>query len=246
MSMSCRALFLLVSLAISMESLAQEQKRFYIEGLIGSGIDKLEASKNYAGASGWVSPTSPTGRMGDVSNDSDTSLGIKIGYKYSDNIKLDLSFYSLGYGKTNWGTDFYSFNGTYDSNQAAPFVGELTSKVAFVSAYYNWNFNNQFKPYIGFGLGVSRNKFHAADEAGNATIENNTKTEFAYKLDIGSIYQISPAIALNFGASFIDVGGFKSGKQRRYNNGTLEAITPYKFSSDGLNPIYTVGVIYSF
>ena len=140
-----------------------DASKFYVEGYIGTGLDDAEESNNFAGASGYAA-AGPTGKIGDVSEDEDTTFGLKLGYVFSENLSFELELMSLGYGDTTWGTDFSSNNGTFNPAAAVPFRGELTSKAIFLNTYYNWNLDN-FKPYVGFGLGVSRNKFHQASES---------------------------------------------------------------------------------
>jgi opacity protein-like surface antigen len=221
-----------------------DASKFYVEGYIGTGLDDAEESNNFAGASGYVA-AGPTGKIGDVSEDEDTTFGLKLGYVFSENLSFELELMSLGYGDTTWRTDFASNNGTFNPATSDPFRGELTSKAIFLNTYYNWNLDN-FKPYIGFGLGVSRNKFHQASESGSAaTIHDNIETDFAYKLDVGSLYEITSDLSINLGVSFLDIGDYESDDKRTINS-NLEAIAPYKFGTDGLEPVVTLGIRKNF
>ncbi len=227
----------LLAMALSLNAYA-DSNGFYIEGLLGSRINKLDSSKDYAGASGYIA-AGPTGRMGDVRTDSKITYGAKLGYKLSENIKFDLSYYNLSYGTTKWGVDFTSFNDTYNSAVARPFIGNLSSQTIFASAYYSMPLSNGFSPYIGAGVGPSFNKFKAADEGGYNLVAARTTTSFAYKLDIGVGYEVNKKIGLDFGISLMNVGNFSSGNHRNNN----ELIAPYKFDS-GLSPIANIGLIY--
>ena len=223
-----------------------DASKFYVEGYIGTGLDDAEESNNFAGASGYVA-AGPTGKIGDVSEDEDTTFGLKLGYVFSENLSFELELMSLGYGDTTWGTDFASNNGTFNPATVSLFKGELTSKAIFLNTYYNWNLDN-FKPYVGFGLGVSRNKFHQASETGSsytATVHDNTETDFAYKLDIGSLYEITSDLSINLGVSFLDIGDYESDDKRTIGSG-LETIAPYKFGTDGLEPVVTLGIRKNF
>jgi opacity protein-like surface antigen len=221
-----------------------DASKFYVEGYIGTGLDDAEESNNFAGASGYAA-AGPTGKIGDVSEDEDTTFGLKLGYVFSENLSFELELMSLGYGDTTWGTDFASNNGTFNPATVSLFKGELTSKAIFLNTYYNWNLDN-FKPYVGFGLGVSRNKFHQASEsAAAATIHDNTETDFAYKLDIGSLYEITSDLSINLGVSFLDIGDYESDDKRTIGSG-LETIAPYKFGTDGLEPVVTLGIRKNF
>jgi outer membrane protein W len=241
------AIFLLLgSLGIfSNLVLADDNARFYAEWLVGTSLKNLSETSNLVGAlgaSGYSNLTSgPIGTMGDTHTSSRTSLGLKAGYQYSDSIKLDVSFYSLGYGNTTWGTDF-NYPNAYNSAIATPFTGSLTSKTVFFSAYYTLNLDGKLKPYVGAGLGPSWNKFGQAQEGNYNFIYANTNVDLAYKIDLGAQYQINDNLGLDFGVSLIDVGEFKSANKRGTNH---EPIGPYKFSAD-LSPIVNLGLVYKF
>ena len=220
-----------------------DASKFYVEGYIGTGLDDAEESNNFAGAT-VGDAAGPTGKIGDVSEDEDTTFGLKLGYVFSENLSFELELMSLGYGDTTWRTDFDSNNGTFNPATSVPFRGELTSKAIFLNTYYNWNLDN-FKPYIGFGLGVSRNKFHQASESGYATIHDNIETDFAYKLDVGSLYEITSDLSINLGVSFLDIGDYESDDKRTVDS-KLQAIAPYKFGTDGLEPVVTLGIRKNF
>ena len=227
-------------------SFADEASKFYIEGLIGSDLKNLDASSDYAGAPGYLCADCSTGKIGNTDTSGDITLGLKFGYKYSDSVRFDISYYSLGYGKTTWGTDFASFDGTYNPAFAFPFTGKLTSKTVFFSTYYNLNLSTGFKPYIGAGIGPSWNKFHNASESNYAEVDSNDNFDIAYKFDIGVMYQVYKNMDIDFGVSFIDVGDFQSAKNRKIiASGADESIAPYKFSSE-LSPIVNLGIIYNF
>jgi opacity protein-like surface antigen len=235
-----------VSLALtqlSINAFADETSSFYIEGLVGTPIRNLNASSDYAGASGYVCSNCPTGKLGDVNTSPGTTWGLKAGYKYTENLKFDLSYYSLSYGQTKWGTDFTSFNGTYNPATAIPFTSDkLTANVVFISAYYNLNMKNGFMPYVGAGIGYSRNKISHINEGGYNFMNSHTSADFAYKLDTGLAYQINKNISIDLGVSLIDVGEFESANVRGTNN---EPIAPYKFSAS-LSPITALGLVDNF
>ena len=93
---------------------------------------------------------------------------------------------------------------------------------------------------------MSRNKFHQASESGGAvTIYDNIETDFAYKLDVGSLYEITSDLSINLGVSFLDIGDYESDDKRTYDS-NLEAIAPYKFGTDGLEPVVTLEIRKNF
>lgn len=231
-------------LSLSTSVFADGPTNFFIGGFAATPIRNLNASPDYAGASGYHDQTDgPTGKLGGVHTSSDTTWGLKAGYTYSENLRFDISYYSLSYGKTSWGTDFDSFNGTYDPVAATQFTSnKLSSDAAFISAYYNLNLESGFKPYAGLGIGLSRNKFGYTNEGGYNFIKSHSGTDFAWKLDIGSQYEFNNHLAVDLSLTLIDVGEFKSANNRGTGS---EAIAQYKFSAD-LSPIVGLGLIYKF
>jgi len=230
-------------LASATNAFAEGPTNFFIEVLAATPRNNLSESSDYAGASGYVCANCPTGKLGGVHTSSDTTWALKAGYTYSENLRFDISYYSLSYGKTSWGTDFYSFNGKYNPATATSFTSnKLSSDAAFMSAYYNLNLENGLKPYAGLGVGLSRNKFGYTNEGGYNFINSHTNTDFAWKLDIGSQYDFSNHLAVDLSLTFINVGEYKSANNRGTNH---EAIAPYKFTAD-ISPIASVGLIYKF
>ena len=221
-------------------------KNFYIELSKSQGPENLSPSTDYAGASGYVCSDCPTGRIGEVNNDPTNTNSLKLGYYFSENFSTELSFYDVDFGTTTWGTDFNSFNGTYNSSNATAFSGKLTSTAILVSANYHFKPIGKLKPFAGVGFGPSFNKFHEASEGTYATVNKNTNTSASFKADLGAIYNISSSLAINAGISFLNLGNFESAKNRVFvSNGSEQAISPYKFSS-GWNNSISLGLRYSF
>ena len=224
-------------------------KNFYFELSISQGPEKLSPSTDYAGASGYVCADCPTGRIGEVNNDPSTTKSLKLGYYFSENFSSELSFYDVDFGTTTWGTDFSSFNGTYNSSTATSFSGKLTSTAILVSANYHFKPIGKLKPFARVGVGPSFNKFHEASESTYATVHKNTHNSVSFKADLGAIYNISPSFAVNAGISFLNLGNFESAKTRTI--GGTESISPYKFSSGQhgsllWNNSISLGLRYSF
>ncbi|PIT76845.1 outer membrane protein [Limnohabitans sp. G3-2] len=216
-------------------------KGFYIEGFLGTQANKPSPSSDYAGASGYVCSNCPTGKMGNVATNSQMTFGAKIGYKFSDSIRSDLSYYRVNFGKTTWGTDFNSFNGTYNQSNATPFSASLKSDTFLASVYYTLPLNNGLNPYIGAGIGPSINSMGTVNEGNYNSPKGGTQLALAYKFDIGLMYDISQELILDLGVGLINTGNFSSGTTRNNN----EVIAPYKFNGQ-LNPIATLGLVYKF
>jgi opacity protein-like surface antigen len=233
------------ALLVASSSLAHAADKLYISGYLGLPPSDLEASSDYAGASGYLSPTSPTGRMGDLETDEKATYGFAFGYKINENLRLELSYADFDYGTTSWGVDFNSFNGTFNPVNATPFVGRLSSKAYFLGLGYEKDFAEDWSWKLGAAIGLARNKFHSADEGSYAEVSSNTQSEFAYRLSAGLGYKLTEKVKLTATAGLVDIGGFESAKERVLTNGSTEAITPYKFETD-LQPELTLGTSFTF
>lgn len=236
-------LVLITLLTLSASAFAEDFNKFYIQGIIGSPIKEISEGNLLAGASGG-------GKLGGVDTSaSKATFGLKLGYRLSETLRFDLSYYDLSYGKTTWGTDFCNCQ-EYNPNSASPFSAHLSSDTVFASAYYSVNSSllpKGLSPYFGIGLGSSRNKFK--DGTGNYGIGDNdllgnkTKNSFAYKFDLGVEYAINKNFGIDAAVTFMDIGKFSSANYRDYDG--ISTIVPYTFSSD-LAPIYNVGITYKF
>jgi opacity protein-like surface antigen len=229
---------------LSASAFAEDFNKFYIQGIIGSSIKEISESNLLAGVDA-------VGKLGGVDTSaSKATFGLKLGYRLSETLRFDLSYYDLSYGKTTWGTDFCNCQ-EYNPNNATPFSAHLSSDTVFASAYYSVNSSvlpKGLSPYFGIGLGSSRNKFK--DGTGNYGIGDNdllgnkTKNSFAYKFDLGVEYAISKNFGIDAAVTFMDIGKFSSANYRDYA-GFVETIAPYTFTSD-LAPIYNLGISYKF
>jgi opacity protein-like surface antigen len=236
-------LVLITLLTLSASAFAEDFNKFYIQGIIGSPIKEISEGNLLAGAYG-------SGKLGGVDTSaSKATFGLKLGYRLSETLRFDLSYYDLSYGKTTWGTDFCNCQ-EYNPNNARPFTAHLSSDTVFASAYYSVNNSllpKGLSPYFGIGLGTSRNKFKDGIETvgsnGYGLLGNKTKNSFAYKFDLGVEYLINKNFGIDAAVTFMDIGKFSSANYRDY--GGIGTIVPYTFSSD-LAPIYNVGISYKF
>lgn len=233
-----------VALALA-SGLAQGEDKFFVSAYLGTPLNDLDVSGDYAGASGYVSPTSPTGKMGGLSTDEKTSFGFALGYKIDANFRVGFSYANFNYGTTRWGSDFISFNGTYNPATATQLVGKLSSDAYFMGASYEQSFAKDWNWEVGAAVGLARNKFHSADEGGYAQVPSNTQTEFAYWLTAGLGYKLTEQMKVTANVGVVDIGDFESAKIRLMGGVTPESIAPYKFETK-LQPVATLGLSYSF
>ena len=182
----------------------------------------------YISAKGGVSKTSDTGltnftnHLGGSftleSNDlgTGTTFGFSVGKYLTNNFRLELEAIK----RTNFdynaliGPDFFELGDKAD----------IDSTSLSINGFYNFHTltigNNSITPYLGGGIGISRNKMGSITEyiangvgAGSTSwlVDGNTITELAYKLSGGASVNLSKNLALNLNYQYAHLGEFESG-----------------------------------
>lgn len=75
--------------------------------------------------------------------------------------------------------------------------GVFESYAIFANAYFDFNTNTAFRPYVGIGLGGSKVKFG-----------NKSENEFAYNYSLGVNYLVNDNVALDLGYRFASYANF--------------------------------------
>lgn len=181
----------------------------------------------YITAKGGVSKTRDAGMMnfinvdGDLFTMEDVNLGtgrvfgLSLGKYLTDNIRLELEAIK----RTG-----YKFNSNYVSPLLKNFTEEakIDSSALFINGFYNFpSFyisNVPISPYIGTGIGISRNKMGTDSTQRNGaptggTFNGNTISQFAYKFSAGALFSLTEDISLDVNYQYVDLGAFKSGTE---------------------------------
>jgi opacity protein-like surface antigen len=83
--------------------------------------------------------------------------------------------------------------------------------------------NTAITPYLGGGLGISRNKMGTTlmYEGGifsNATHDGDTVNQFAYKLSAGTLVSLTKRLSLDLNYQYVNLGAFKGGVDFTFND----------------------------
>jgi opacity protein-like surface antigen len=83
--------------------------------------------------------------------------------------------------------------------------------------------NTAITPYLGGGVGISRNKMKTTVQSVNGipdgtTIDGNTIHQFAYKLSAGTLVSLTEQLSLDVNYQYVNLGSFKGGTEL-YQNG---------------------------
>ena len=105
-------------------------------------------------------------------------------------------------------------------------AADLDSTSIFVNGFYDFQpfsiSNTAITPYLGGGIGISRNKMGVISEYtagvnnGN-TIEGDTVNQFAYKLSAGTLVSLTKQLSLDVNYQYVNLGAFKSGVRVEIN-----------------------------
>ena len=184
----------------------------------------------YITAKGGVSKTLDTGTMnydnGAVFtlNDDDlgtgSAFGISAGKYITDNFRLELeAIKRTGYEMDTTDSD----NNLMEAN--------ITSKSIFINGFYDFQpfslGNTPITPYLGGGVGISKNKMGATHEnrPGN-TVDGKTISQFAYKVAAGTLVDLTENVSLDINYQYVNLGNLKSGVGVYNQNGIFQANLP--------------------
>lgn len=214
----------------------------YIEAFTGlsDSIGNPDRDTRTAGAAN-------NGLMGDIDLDDDTLAGLKLGYRFNTNWRIDLSYFNSE-RDLDWTTEFPGFGDTV-------FNSRLESEVFMLSVYYQTRVNDWLLPYISAGIGNSKNKITNIDEKASdtqelvATVKSNSENNLAYKLGIGSDIQLSRNLYLNVDYSAYYLGEMSSGTSRdgtpAFGVPQNQPLSAYKFDNVWVD-VYSLGLRYQF
>ncbi len=161
----------------------------------------------------------------DVNDDVGSSpiVGGGIGYKYKA-FRGDLTLaYRGGYD--------IDTNATYPVLGNTHFDGDVSSLALMANAYVDITKYGRFTPYVGGGIGVSRNKVSDTDITtalgATGSLDGATKTSLAWQLSAGTGIEVAPHWTVDLGYRYIDLGTAKSGDTLN-EAGTTSSVNPLK------------------
>ena len=95
---------------------------------------------------------------------------------------------------------------------------KIQTEALFINGFYDFQpfsmSNTAITPYLGGGVGISRNKMGTVVQNGNGVANNhdgNTINQFAYKLSAGTLVSLTEQLSLDVNYQYVNLGAFKSG-----------------------------------
>ena len=111
---------------------------------------------------------------------------------------------------------------------------KMQTEALFINGFYDFQpftmSNTAITPYLGGGVGISRNKMGTDVQHNNGipdgfTFDGNTINQFAYKLSAGTLVSLTEQLSLDVNYQYVNLGAFKGGTEVLLNgafNGNLD------------------------
>ena len=191
----------------------------------------------YITAKGGVSKTSDTGEttfdaagggLRTFENEdlgTGSAFGFSVGKYLTNSFRLELeAIKRTGYEYDALITTVGLTNNAFEAN--------IQTEALFVNGFYDFQplsiRNTAITPYLGGGVGISRNKMGTIVRHNNGipnlvTIDDNTINQFAYKLSAGTLVSLTEQLSLDVNYQYVNLGSFKGGTNQ-FNDGVLGTV----------------------
>jgi opacity protein-like surface antigen len=150
-------------------------------------------------------------------------FGVGVGFRYSDNLRFDLTAEYRGKSEFS-ALDRYSNEAGGFTVACAPgddcgtndYSGKKQEILFLANAYYDFNEIHGITPYLGAGIGASYNTiYNFADsnliQGGGGWAPTGSKLSLAWALHAGASMQVNERLSLDFGYSFVSLGDAQTG-----------------------------------
>ena len=203
---------LLVALLLTLPSMAVaiDLEGYYITAKGG-------ASKTFnTGTTSFVE----TGNLLTLQNEdlgTGSAFGFSVGKYLTDSFRLELeAIKRTGYEYDARDTGFPTFTEK----------AKMQTEALFINGFYDFQpftmSNTAITPYLGGGVGISRNKMGTITEHDNGlpnrfTFDGNTINQFAYKLSAGTLVSLTEQLSLDVNYQYVNLGAFKQSTELSRN-----------------------------
>jgi opacity protein-like surface antigen len=153
-----------------------------------------------------------------------SAFGFSLGKYLTDSFRLELeAIKRTGYEYDGRAIPFPTF--TYNT--------KIQTESLFINGFYDFQpftmSNTAITPYLGGGMGISRNKMGTTVFRNNgipsgSIIDGDTINQFAYKLSAGTLVSITEQLSLDVNYQYVNLGAFKGGTEFSNNGVRLPAL----------------------
>ena len=207
-------------------------------------------SKN-AGITTGIDQTNNGGQHAEMyDNDLGNSgiFGVSVGKYFSESFRGEIGISQRkGY---KYDTTIRLVDGIPDTDSNI-IKADVKSLTVFLSGYFELLpmilLQKSVTPYLGVGVGMSRNKMETVDLYQNGallgTLSGNTETEFSRKFALGTLIELSDNVSIDLNYQYVDLGDIKSGSDLSFDARDMAA--PYSGSEITSNE-FNVGLQITF
>ena len=141
--------------------------------------------------------------------DTGSAFGFSVGKYVTDSFRLELEAIK----RTNYEYDVNSLLFPASANKA-----KIETHALFINGFYDFQpfsiSNTPITPYLGGGVGISRNKMgtiveHEDGPPNGMTTDGDTINQFAYKLSAGTLFSLTEQLSLDVNYQYVNLGAFK-------------------------------------
>ena len=139
-------------------------------------------------------------------------FGLSVGKYITNNFRVELE--ASQRGGLEYDTEYAS-----EPNLGTTTKADIKTQSIFINGFYDFEsfaiINSLVTPYIGGGIGISKNKMGVVTEVTPendvAYLDGNKVSQFSYKLAAGTLVSLTESLSLDINYQYIDLGSFKSG-----------------------------------
>ena len=149
-----------------------------------------------------------------------SAFGFSVGKYLTDSFRLELEAIK----RTGYEYDARDSRLTGVTEEA-----KIQTEALFINGFYDFQpfslKSTSITPYLGGGVGISRNKMGTIEDYINGipnfeAFSGNTINQFAYKLSAGTLVSLTEQLSLDLNYQYVNLGAFKGGTEV-YNNGAF-------------------------
>ncbi len=147
-----------------------------------------------------------------------SAFGFSVGKYLTDSFRLELEAIK----RTG-----YEYDARFTIFTTVTEEAKIQTEAVFINGFYDFQpftmSNTAITPYLGGGVGISRNKMgktveHVVGLPNGVTLDGNTINQFAYKLSAGTLVSLTEHLSLDVNYQYVNLGAFKGGTNV-YGNG---------------------------
>ena len=135
-------------------------------------------------------------------------FGLSVGKYITNNLRLELEASQRG--------DLEFNSAPSGATPGFEYKADIDTKSVFINGFYDFESfvisNTSVTPYLGGGIGISRNEMGTVtDSFSTGSLNGKKVTEFAYKFAAGTLVNLSEKLSIDINYQYADLGKFKSG-----------------------------------